>query len=160
MYSAKVALFFSLTVSALAGKISNPYHKARSIARPHVERVAPQAHHFDKRGTSPYLNSNSESEQHTPSRGSKYLQIIEFAVNGSGIPEVNFDAGESYAGTLSIDDNAENQNQLFFWFWPSDNVNATDEIVIWLNGGPGLVERCTTSVLGLTYQVLIHERLL
>jgi carboxypeptidase D len=50
---------------------------------------------------------------------------------------VDFDAGESYAGTLSINDNADNENKLFFWFWPSDNVNATDEITIWLNGGPG-----------------------
>lgn len=58
-------------------------------------------------------------------------------MNGTGIPEVDFDAGESYAGTLSIDDNADNENQLFFWFWPSDNPNATDEITIWLNGGPG-----------------------
>lgn len=66
-----------------------------------------------------------------------HLTTTEFAVNGSGIPEVDFDAGESYAGTLSIDDNADNDNQLFFWFWPSDNVNASDEIVIWLNGGPG-----------------------
>jgi carboxypeptidase D len=58
-------------------------------------------------------------------------------VNGSAIPEVNFDAGESYAGTLSIDSNADNENKLFFWFWPSSNEDAENEIVIWLNGGPG-----------------------
>jgi carboxypeptidase D len=26
---------------------------------------------------------------------------------------------------------------LYFWFFPSENVNSTDEITIWLNGGPG-----------------------
>lgn len=58
-------------------------------------------------------------------------------MNGSAIPNVTFDAGESYAGNLSITDDPSNPNQLWFWFWPSTNVNASDEIVIWLNGGPG-----------------------
>lgn len=58
-------------------------------------------------------------------------------MNGSGIPDVNFDIGESYAGTLSIDDNVNNTNQLWFWFIPSENPAASDEITIWLNGGPG-----------------------
>ncbi len=36
-------------------------------------------------------------------------------------PEVDFDIGESYAGTLSIDDNEDNENQLWFWVsqWPA-----------------------------------------
>jgi carboxypeptidase D len=50
---------------------------------------------------------------------------------------VNFDLGESYAGTLSIDDNPDNENALWFWFFPSENPAASNEIVIWLNGGPG-----------------------
>ena len=58
-------------------------------------------------------------------------------MNGTGVPEVNFDIGESYAGTLSINDNSSNPNQLYFWFFPSDNPAASDEITIWLNGGPG-----------------------
>ena len=61
----------------------------------------------------------------------------EFSVDGTGIPDVNFDIGESYAGTLPISDNADDENQLFFWFFPSDNPQAKDEITIWLNGGPG-----------------------
>lgn len=60
-----------------------------------------------------------------------------FAVNGSALPEVDFDIGESYAGTLSIDSNANSSNALWFWFFPSENPAAGDEIVIWLNGGPG-----------------------
>lgn len=64
-------------------------------------------------------------------------QDTEFAVNGTGVPLVNFDIGESYAGTLPIDGNTSNPNQLFFWFFPSDNPAASDEITIWLNGGPG-----------------------
>jgi carboxypeptidase D len=26
---------------------------------------------------------------------------------------------------------------LYFWFFPSENEDADDEITIWLNGGPG-----------------------
>ncbi|EXJ80079.1 carboxypeptidase [Capronia epimyces CBS 606.96] len=70
---------------------------------------------------------------------SSYLtpQTKKFAVNGSAIPLVDFDIGESYAGTLSIDHNSSNLNQLYFWFFPSNNPAASDEITIWLNGGPG-----------------------
>ena len=60
-----------------------------------------------------------------------------FAVDGSALPEVDFNVGESYAGTLSIDSNPDNFNRLWFWFFPSENPAASDEIAIWLNGGPG-----------------------
>lgn len=50
---------------------------------------------------------------------------------------MNFDIGESYAGTLPISSNASDENQLFFWFFPSSNPLAAKEITIWLNGGPG-----------------------
>ncbi|QUC19072.1 uncharacterized protein UV8b_03313 [Ustilaginoidea virens] len=58
-----------------------------------------------------------------------------FFVDGSAIPEVKFNVGESYAGLLPIPCSAN--SSLFFWFFPSKNPSATDEITIWLNGGPG-----------------------
>lgn len=64
-------------------------------------------------------------------------QVPEFAVNGAGIPDVNFDIGESYAGLLPISTNVNETRQLYFWFFPSTNPAASDEITIWLNGGPG-----------------------
>lgn len=51
-------------------------------------------------------------------------------VNGSALPEVDFNIGESYSGLLPID----NTKELFFWFVPSTNPAARDEITIWLNG--------------------------
>ncbi|KAI1370467.1 alpha/beta-hydrolase [Hypoxylon crocopeplum] len=61
-----------------------------------------------------------------------------FAVNGTGIPDVDFDVGESYAGYLPISDKANDTNELFFWFFPSSTPNTTEkEILLWLNGGPG-----------------------
>jgi carboxypeptidase D len=61
-----------------------------------------------------------------------------FTVNGTAgaIPYVDFDIGESYAGLLPIS-SAPNSSELYFWFFPSANPDAGDEITIWLNGGPG-----------------------
>ncbi|KAI1099531.1 alpha/beta-hydrolase [Jackrogersella minutella] len=61
-----------------------------------------------------------------------------FAVNGTGIPDVDFDVGESYSGYLPITDNPDDTDELFFWFFPSSAANSTQkEILLWLNGGPG-----------------------
>lgn len=59
---------------------------------------------------------------------------VEFAVNGTGIPDVDFDVGESYAGSIPVTTD-EAGDYLFFWFFPSTNPDADKEILIWLNGG-------------------------
>ncbi|RCI10220.1 hypothetical protein L249_8729 [Ophiocordyceps polyrhachis-furcata BCC 54312] len=73
--------------------------------------------------------------------GPRFLNAAssEFAVNGSAIPEVDFDVGESYAGLLPISDRDDEQNSLYFWFFPTANEERREdkEIVIWMNGGPG-----------------------
>lgn len=61
--------------------------------------------------------------------------LLEFAINGTGIPDVDFDIGEAYAGRLSISDDPEGDDKFYFWFQPSPNPAAEKEIVIWLNGG-------------------------
>jgi hypothetical protein len=81
----------------------------------------------------------TESTAHTasncPPRVHNGSPGAEFLVYGKKIPQVDFDIDESYAGNLP---NAPAGNSsLFFWFFPSDNPAASDEIVIWLNGGPG-----------------------
>lgn len=60
---------------------------------------------------------------------------LEFSVNGTALPNVDFDVGESYAGSLPISTNANDTNQLFFWFFPSENKTVGNEITIWLTGG-------------------------
>lgn len=64
--------------------------------------------------------------------------LSEFAVNGTGLPNVDFDVGESYAGSLPITENVNDTNQLFFWFFPSENQTVGKEITIWLTGGVSL----------------------
>ena len=57
-------------------------------------------------------------------------------MNGSALPDVDFDIGESYAGLMPIS-NATDSPEMYFWFFPSENPLAENEILIWLNGGPG-----------------------
>lgn len=73
-----------------------------------------------KRST-PFLNAKSKK----------------FAVDGSTLPDVDWDVGESYAGNLPISDHPDETRQLYFWFFPSTNEAAKNEITIWLQGGPG-----------------------
>lgn len=60
-----------------------------------------------------------------------------FSVDGAKLPLVPFDVGESYAGSLPISGAKGENSTLFFWFFPSQNASVTDEITVWLNGGPG-----------------------
>ena len=60
-----------------------------------------------------------------------------FYVDGSKIPEVDFDIGESYAGLLPISSDPNEERQLYFWYFPSSNPEGANETTIWLNGGPG-----------------------
>lgn len=68
----------------------------------------------------------------------------EFLVDGTGVPDVAFDLGDSFAGRLPVVShdklyatNTSMDNQLFFWFFPSNNPLASNEITVWMNGGPG-----------------------
>ncbi|KAL3424276.1 serine carboxypeptidase-like protein 1 [Phlyctema vagabunda] len=60
-----------------------------------------------------------------------------YVVNGTAIPDVDFDIGESYAGLMPITKQLNETDEFYFWFFPSENPLADDEILIWLNGGPG-----------------------
>ncbi|EXJ95780.1 carboxypeptidase D [Capronia coronata CBS 617.96] len=116
-----VALASGLISLAAAGR--SPQHvgkKLPEVKRDIAARAPPVFTQPEKRATSSFLTNAT----------SKYV------VNGSAIPDVDFDIGESYAGLMPISD-APNASELYFWFFPSSNPAASNEIVIWLNGGPG-----------------------
>jgi carboxypeptidase D len=120
-----------LTLLALASTSlawsRNPAH----VNKRHLLEKARPATHLDSRSAPPTYGSSNKT----------YIipqtaNTTKFAVDGAAIPDVNFDIGESYAGLLPVSDKA-NASELYFWFVPSANELAGDEILIWLNGGPG-----------------------
>ncbi|RPA88086.1 alpha/beta-hydrolase [Ascobolus immersus RN42] len=89
---------------------------------PHVMRRAPQQTTKKPHVAPKYLNDKTK----------------QFYVNGSSIPEVDWDAGESYAGLIPISKKKDEDKKLFYWYWPTAPENPNDdELVIWFNGGPG-----------------------
>lgn len=116
----------ALTGTALARDIR---HVRKSYSPPEINVRAPAP--------------AAASSQHPPHYSHKPKPIIpatnktrKFEVDGTKIPDVDFDIGESYAGLLPISDQ-KNASELYFWFFPTENPDAQDEILIWLNGGPG-----------------------
>ncbi|PSN60457.1 carboxypeptidase cpdS precursor [Corynespora cassiicola Philippines] len=108
----------------VAARSSKHAGKAFEIGRPRVG-LPPTRRSLVKRETEPIISQNENTAK--------------FIVNGSAnaIPGVNFDIGESYAGLLPISNATNETSELYFWFFPSTNPAASDEITIWLNGGPG-----------------------
>ncbi|QSZ36493.1 hypothetical protein DSL72_006373 [Monilinia vaccinii-corymbosi] len=127
---------FSTVVSTLAvadGIAHAGFHSGRSW-----RHVGMQDRHIP-RVKEPSLNREQQSEKRTTTTNFPYLTnaTAKFSVNGAAIPDVDWDVGESYAGLLPISKNPDEERQLYFWFYPSTNEMASDEILIWLNGGPG-----------------------
>lgn len=155
MHTPTLVLHTLLAASgALAGApagegVSHPHKRAAALRNknPKLTRAIPEKR--DSSANPSYLTSKTESERALSSSHPLFTLAVktpqtdalaEFVVNGTGVPEVSFDLGESYAGRLPITSlNATNAtaNELFFWFFPSENELASNEIVIWLNGGPG-----------------------
>ncbi|KAK1230491.1 hypothetical protein PQX77_006419 [Marasmius sp. AFHP31] len=61
----------------------------------------------------------------------------DFFVDGTKIPEVNFDAGPSWSGLMPISSDPNETRKLFFWFWPTSDEAFTKNLLFWTNGGPG-----------------------
>ncbi|KAF9736664.1 serine carboxypeptidase [Paraphaeosphaeria minitans] len=122
----KLSLFSSLLCasSVLAASLPhkrNVFHKQKPTIERRVANQPFQHPELQKRASS-FLNHKTK----------------QFAVNGSDIPEVPFDIGESYAGLLPISEDPNESRQLFFWYIPeTSDVETPKEVVIWLNGGPG-----------------------
>jgi carboxypeptidase D len=58
-----------------------------------------------------------------------------FYVDGTSIPEVDFDVGPSWSGLLPISNKTGESRQLFFWFFPPGPEGSLDDLIFWTNGG-------------------------
>ncbi|KAH0586840.1 hypothetical protein H2248_005685 [Termitomyces sp. 'cryptogamus'] len=61
----------------------------------------------------------------------------QFYVDGTTIPEVDFDIGPSWSGLLPISSDPNETRKLFFWFFPPGPDGSLDDLIFWTNGGPG-----------------------
>lgn len=61
----------------------------------------------------------------------------EFYVDGTTLPDVNWDVGPSWAGLLPISSDPNETRQLYFWFFPPGPQGSLDDLLFWTNGGPG-----------------------
>ncbi|PWN38480.1 alpha/beta-hydrolase [Meira miltonrushii] len=64
-------------------------------------------------------------------------KAAEYAV-GTNIPLLPFKTKNSWAGNIPVPDTPTLKNgSLFFWLWGQDSSSPGDDLIIWLNGGPG-----------------------
>ncbi|KAI0687232.1 Alpha/Beta hydrolase protein [Earliella scabrosa] len=60
-----------------------------------------------------------------------------YLINGSNIPEVDWDIGDSWGGLMPISDDPDDGRQLYFWYFPPGPQGSDDDLIFWTNGGPG-----------------------
>lgn len=120
-FSASIALLLGTAVAALQSPHQRVTQKVQKS--PLLTSEAPHVYRNHS-----YLNAKTKSrcirsKLQAVFRGSSSLG---FAVNGSALPDVDFNIGESYAGTLP--NTPSGNSSLFFWFFPSKNPAASDEV--------------------------------
>ncbi|RDW58028.1 putative carboxypeptidase Y [Coleophoma cylindrospora] len=122
-------MYFSSLISAVV-VATGVVEAGRSFQ--HVGKAPRDDPKLSRRTVEPrYQTHNSLEPRYLTSAAEKYI------VNGSAIPDVDFYVGESYAGLMPITKKKNETDEFYFWFFPSENPQAEDEILIWLNGGPG-----------------------
>ncbi len=126
----RFATVVAVAAAALSGGVAAD--KAAEF-RKHIAKYLPQGETTD--------HTASTKREAQPQNGTKprFLnnKTKKFAVDGANLPEIHFDVGESYAGSLPITGKKGEKDNLFFWFFPSEDGSVIDEITVWLNGGPG-----------------------
>ncbi|KAJ5232174.1 hypothetical protein N7468_005130 [Penicillium chermesinum] len=105
------------------------------------ESVAASKHgHFGQLARLPQERAKKtvEAQRKKVSRSTKNFEYLSKKTKPylvDHLPEVNFDIGEMYSGSVPIEKN-DTSRSLFFIFQPKLG-EPVDEITIWLNGGPG-----------------------
>jgi carboxypeptidase D len=99
---------------------------------------------FNKRFADPVRHHHSSRKPNILRR--QNTNASAFTVDGSSIPDVDFDLGESYAGLLPVSERSNETDQLYFWYFPSTSADAGDEITIWCKLCLCLMSRLVTDI--------------
>ncbi|KZS90898.1 alpha/beta-hydrolase [Sistotremastrum niveocremeum HHB9708] len=124
------ALFLALGVcgSTLAFRDPNVIH-----AKQHAARVA----HMESVRAAVMGRAQSAASTGVQNITFSNPRASQFYVDGTTIPEVDFDIGPSWAGLIPISNSSHETRQLFFWFFPPGPQGSLDDLLFWTNGGPG-----------------------
>lgn len=119
-----LAVCTATTLATNFGRRANPSHinaKRQEAIKRLTESTRRDENGFIKRATS----TGVKNITFTNPRAS------EFYVDGTNLPEVDFDIGPSWAGLLPISDNANETRKLFFWFFPPGPEGSLDDLIFW-----------------------------
>lgn len=56
---------------------------------------------------------------------------------GMRLPNVSFDIPPSWAGNLPVSNRSDEPRHLYFWMFPATEKRGEDDLIFWMNGGPG-----------------------
>ncbi|KAG9739584.1 hypothetical protein KCU73_g9439, partial [Aureobasidium melanogenum] len=97
-------------------------------AAAHTSQTSKYARIQNERRSKLFAFQNEHRQQQILQNCSDHAYLTDatapFSVNGSALPEVDFDIGESYAGSMPIGNSTT--DSLFFWFVPTANPSADD----------------------------------
>ncbi|CAE6419829.1 unnamed protein product [Rhizoctonia solani] len=127
-YIPKMRLSFSLLFTAGLA-LAEVRHPDRRFAEHGRARIVPRA---TTMAVTPRASASG-----VPTISFSNPKAKNFYVDGTKIPEVKFDAGPSWSGLMPISADPKETRKLFFWFWPTNNPQHTNDLVFWTNGGPG-----------------------
>uniref|UniRef100_A0A0W0FQN8 Carboxypeptidase n=1 Tax=Moniliophthora roreri TaxID=221103 RepID=A0A0W0FQN8_MONRR len=126
---ARVALGLFLLTSGVAARQMMSKNELHAQQRAAVDRLRNRPT-FD---SLPLLDKRGQVKNITFSNP----RASEFYVDGTTIPEVDFDVGPSWSGLLPISSDPNETRKLFFWFFPPGPKGSLDDLIFWTNGGPG-----------------------
>lgn len=100
-----------------------------------------------KNSTSPNSASQNSTTGHKPSNGSAYnVTELRGLLGSKGtekyeiptrLPHIDFEIPPSWGGYQPISSKPNETRQLFFWMFPATGGVGQNDLVVWLNGGPG-----------------------
>ncbi|KAK7045654.1 hypothetical protein VNI00_007487 [Paramarasmius palmivorus] len=108
------------------GPMSTPPTIEKRQQAPTITFANPAAEQFFVDGTTIPDGKFSELRR-------RQVDLFELITNLS----LRWNPGPSWAGLMPISGDPDETRKLFFWFWPTTNVENTNNLVFWTNGGPG-----------------------